>query len=309
MPEGETLQFPMFDRNGLSPLTEPLRRCVRRTRRVGRRSFPTRRDYEDCAIELGLARNRQDIWSNGQLVNAVQNHWFTLGQSGCVFAQYLIKYASAVGWKTVICPSPSRQMGARQLASRLETLIADQVASPHCELLSLLFPKAATVPQFENLIKLLLRLKCVDLLPLETTSELVGLSLRINLTCDRQCQSWVLGFGPFHFFPVTRQAPVTEIVIRTKPKVLPLKQDGCTDLSAAHVADVPLEMDARRFALLWNASIQSRRAMLGSESGSFARARFTFSVPRDRLSWLLASVPVRAVTSGADEHGGRGVES
>ena len=249
-----------------------------RTRVIAGRRYPSRHDYEEWAVAGGLAETRGTVWSDPAVVAKVQSHWFMLGQSGCVFAQHLMASSASAAWHAFVCPSPATPEDGDWTHS-LDELIAREIANPSCELMSMLFPATVTESQLVVLIRTLLGCDRMELLPLQVACESVGVSLRLNVGMANVCESWVLGFGPFECLPATRQAPVTEIVFRTKESAHAPRQEGVRSGNYVHVADFPLHLPEKKRASLWHASVLNRQALLGPHDETFAKARFSFALP------------------------------
>jgi hypothetical protein len=265
-----------------SELTSFINRFVRRSVIVGRFRFPSRMDYVECLIEHGLVHDECDLWQKEELVVAIQNHWHQSGQSGCVFSRYLTRDAAASGWKARVFhlhPADEPDLGR----AGLNAILDEEIASKECELLSLLFPAATTGSDLANVLGILAGLDRSVVLRPKPHGHLVDFSIRIHLAKDMQ--AWVLGFGPFSFLPATRQAPVLEVVFRTKTKTQRTTERG-GDLLAVHVADVPLNVKAQQFNGLWSASVRRTGDILESVDRVFSRARVTFGLPRE----LFASI-------------------
>jgi hypothetical protein len=263
-----------------SELTSFINRFVRRSVVVGRLRFPSRMDYVECLVEHGLVQDEIDLWQKDELVVAIQNHWHQSGQSGCVFSRYLIRNAVVSGWKARVFHLHSA--GERDLErAGLNAILDDEIASQECELLSLLFPAVTTESDLANVLGVLAVLDRSVVLRPKPHGDLVDFSIRIHLA--KGIQAWVLGFGPFSFLPTTRQAPVVEVVFRTKTQTQRTTEHS-GDLLAVHVADVPLNVKARQFNGLWSASVCQTGDILGSGDRVFSRARVTFGLPRESLA-------------------------
>ena len=163
--------------------------------------------------------------------------------------------------------------------TKLSDIIEEHIAAQNCEILSLLFPLAVTNEDVGRVIQMFAGLDRTLLLPPQIFEERTAISIRVRLTSN--VHSWVLGFGPYSFLPLTRQAPVTELVVRTKSQ----KGSHCGSAIGrdvpAHVADVPLDHCRIQFDRLWHASVRRTGEILRSDDRAFARARITFAVPTD----------------------------
>jgi hypothetical protein len=263
-----------------SELTSFINRFVRRSVVVGRLRFPSRMDYVECLVEHGLVQDEFDLWQKDEIIVAIQNHWHQSGQSGCVFSRYLTRDAVVSGWKARVFhlhPAGEHDSGR----AGLNAILDEEIASKECELLSLLFPAATTGSDLANVLGVLAGLNRSVVLRPKPHGHLVDFSIRIHLA--KGIQAWVLGFGPFSFLPITRQAPVVEVVFRTKTQTQRTTERG-GDLLAVHVADVPVNVKARQFNGLWSASVRQTGDILGSGDRVFSRARVTFGLPRESFA-------------------------
>lgn len=270
----------LIDASGLAAGTEGrLGHCVHATRslQIGRHRFPTRADYEAYFAERLDISSPNDIWRDEFTVVSIQNHWLTLGQSGCLFAQRLLRNSPATGWRAFsFYPEIT---GWDACSMKLSGVIEEHIARSDCELLSLLFPLAVTDQDLAHVIQVFAGLERTLMLPPHTFEQRTAVSIRVKLSSD--VHSWVLGFGPYAFLPLTRQAPVTELVVRTKSckglhRVATIDGD-----KQAHVADVPLDYRRIQFDRLWHASVHRTEEILGSDDRALSRARVTFAVPAD----------------------------
>lgn len=256
--------------------------CIDPQRSLGHddQRFPGRRDYERRYItSLG-----KDIWKQNDLVVSIQNHWQSLGQTGCAFAQRLARNNGSSGWRASV--HYPNEVGWRACRDQVDEQIERAVRSPDCELLSLMFPLITSGVDLVRILNLVGELKRASI---ETSRPVAGhaaVSVRVELAPG--VESWVLGFGPLTFLPLTRQAPTVEFVIRTKTQ----KQNRMNMRRAnkcAHVADVPIDVDSRQFDRLWSVSVRRTQTMRSLRFRTLARARVTFSLPT-RLAALLKGV-------------------
>jgi hypothetical protein len=245
-------------------------------------------------MRQGVVHDERDVWASDEIVLAVQRHWFQSGQSGCAFSRQLVRDERSSGWRARVV----RRLRAnpdRSQRAHLNAILDDAIDDPGCELLSLVFPEVESGADLSHLIETLSRLDRGVLLEPQVHDELVAVSIRFRLAGD--VLAWVLGFGSFSFLPATRQAPVTEILFRTKRGTVGDLDVPAHDASQAHVADVPLRMDSRRFGRLWSGSIRQTQSILGREKRTFSRARISFALPV--ANWARTS----RVNPGAAERG------
>ncbi|EHH2868146.1 hypothetical protein J7076_004804, partial [Vibrio parahaemolyticus] len=96
--------------------------------------------------------------------------------------------------------------------------------------------------------------------------------------------SWVTGFGPFSFFPETRQAPFTEISFRIKPKPqydYELKESPEDVLHLAHM-DIK-NVGEKTFKKYWDSSLKNTEKRLGHKPDFISAAKTSFSIPREQV--------------------------
>lgn len=270
----------LIDASELSAGTEGrLGHCVHATRslQIGRHRFPTRADYEAYFAERLDVSSPNDIWRDESAVVSIQNHWLTLGQSGCLFAQRLLRNSPVSGWRAIsFYPDIT---GWDACSTKLSDVIEEYIARSDCELLSLLFPLAVTNQDLAHVIQVFAGLERTLMLPPHTFEQRTAVSIRVRLSST--VHSWVLGFGPYAFLPLTRQAPVAELVVRTKSRKGLHRATAMNGDTQAHVADVPLDHCRIQFDRLWHASVHRTGEILGSDDRALSRARVTFAVPAD----------------------------
>jgi hypothetical protein len=118
-------------------------------------------------------------------------------------------------------------------------------------------------------------------------------------TNGNKTHAWMLGFGPFNFFPLTRQSPYFQIMLITKSKSffketynkysltqhLQNAKDRGGDVYDAHLADIYIKTvtdNAEMDANLWGNSSKRKWQLLrkgGQEHDANAKAKVTFSYP------------------------------
>lgn len=194
--------------------------------------------------------------------------WHREGKNGCLFAQIAARKAEHVGWQRL-------SLGPDDSVSEP---LARALADPECQLLSLSFPFVNTPELLLAWVRRLISAPGLILSHLEVVDERVALSLR-TVVAPGPVLAWIMGFGPFDFFPATRQAPETELVIRTREKPEWLYEKHSHDRLAAHVADTPLGLDERAWPSLWDATHEHTRSLLGGPTDVFSAARTTLCLP------------------------------
>ncbi|MGB8955810.1 MAG: hypothetical protein WCC10_10590, partial [Tumebacillaceae bacterium] len=213
----------------------------------------------------------------------VQRHWHTSGQNGCVFAQNLARKQKEYGWETYVITETVDRIG-QDVQARITDRIQEAIASPDCQVLSLLFPQITKEDDLTTLIHILKETPPIFLEKETEIGEFITLALRVDVTGDG-ILSWLMSFGPFSFYPKTRIAPVLELTIRTKPKPEKIFERLNQDRNTAHLADVPLVgMDDHVAHSVWNATLKNTRDILGEEPNDLSAAKSTFVLPKSL--WL-----------------------
>lgn len=258
-----------------------LHRVPRSNHAVGGLSFPTRHDYVEFARANGLLHSSGSLHENEDLVLAIHHHWHTLGQQGCAFAQMVATNPPDYGWerhvqqiRSLKAPLPDtvwRDLIAAIDASRLR---------PEVQALSILFPDLESPALLASLIAGLCEHVGFDARYIDgPTADLKAVQLRLLL--DGGVESWVVGFAPFEYLPMTRQAPIVELAFATKPKQLPLQSRRLNadlahaDLAGALGAPIPTE-DV--FNKVFEKTAARRLRILGGND-PFAKAKISILVP------------------------------
>jgi hypothetical protein len=250
---------------------------VAKSVQYGKLSFPTLADYVQFYIQRGDIAVVEEFWMNDVLIADMQRHWHTRGQNGCVFAQAVADNSSDRGWESIVINAPFSEVTTQAAIEKLNAILAAAIASPSTQLISILFPQVREVHELVGLVRLLLMLE--GMTHVESVFEdYIAVGLRLALA-GGTVASWVMGFGSYDFLPNTRQAPVTEFVIRTKVKPETIFPRLNQDRSAAHLADTPLHFDDRVAEHLWHATYSRVRAILGGEPDRLSAAKTTFSFP------------------------------
>jgi hypothetical protein len=248
--------------------------------RSGRSSLhsSSREDYYQALVERGAISNRDDFVSNLELVAEIQRHWQRRsGQIGCRFATVMADDPLKHNWRRIVFGSDQSEVWTEaNVGAKIEEAISD----PATFALSLIFPEVESYDEFAPLIRYFGNLpSCLIVeLPKDEQEEIVRLGIRIQLT--ESVRAYALAFGPFpELFPLTRQAPFTEIVFPVKPKEPPLRKELTPDPHAAHLADVPIHISEKAWGNLWRLTERLKADIL-KDSHPGARARVTISLPR-----------------------------
>lgn len=162
----------------------------------------------------------------------------------------------------------------------VQDTITGAVGSPENELMSLLFPNVTSLEQLGKLLDTMIEAGCI--LRREAMDDVNVLRLRWQIG---EVESWVLGFIPTEDVPITRRAPFTELVFRTKQKSGIIHERLNNDPTQAHVADIDLGFDGEVVGLLIDKSAQRTARLLGGEAvrdaahGAKAKTTYGLTTP------------------------------
>lgn len=223
-----------------------------------------------------------EVAYDGSLLNAEeiisrQLAFYKKGRAGCLFAAVAAKKPSRYGWVQHVVFDFNQQ--------KIDGLIEEAINTPDVTMVSLIFP---TVTTPELLMKFIDSIQSGNFLFLEQSfsyedMQCLGLRARIG-----SLSSWVSGFGPFEFFPLTRQAPYTELAFRVKPRPNYKKVLKPSPPNVIHLADLHMiNMTWTVFRSLWFATFNKVEKILGRKPNQKSAAKTTFVVPWEQ--WLKAS--------------------
>ncbi|WP_123906325.1 hypothetical protein [Sphingorhabdus sp. YGSMI21] len=205
-----------------------------------------------------------------------QRKFFRSNGSGCAFAATAAKDMAKYGWT---------QIKSDVDPVSIDKHIKSAIRSEEITTLSLLFPD---VDQDQNLKELIENLEKCDSVYLENrfeSNDNYGFQFRARVN---ELTSWVTGFGPFEYLPVTRQSPRTEITIRVKPRPLYAWNFKETPEGIIHLADLDMKgMSDKHLWNHWRVSFERTKRLLGHEPDQESAAKTTFVVPKkiiDRIS-------------------------
>ena len=258
--------------------TDPVLKGIEGTNSIATWMFTVRSDYEKQLLEQSVVNSPDEVWTNTTLVENIQRHWHSRGQNGCRFAQHMALNADTIGWECeAVFGSPEDLSNLTTMAT-VEDRIQTAIAREDNQVLSLLFPHITTPDELARFIKVIQQVPSIYKVRDETIGHLNVIALRIGLA-DGEVESWLMGFGPFSFFPQTRRAPITEIVIRTKVKPATLFHRLNQDRGTAHLADTQVRMSEDAMERRWQGTYRNTRAVLGGEPDAFSAAKVTFAIP------------------------------
>lgn len=253
---------------------------VPRKARYGNRKFSSRTDYEQYFLAKGMIQKAEELWKNSELLVEVQRHWHKGGQNGCVFAQHIARRATNYGWIHHVVEESAQRIEQEDIREDIAARIEQAIADPECQLISFLFPEVTNTSGLMCLIRALMNVRNIDVEALEEYNEFQTIRLRVDVT-GTGVMSWLMTFAPFEFYPNTRQAPVTELVIRVKPQPEEFFEMNSYTPDTAHIADTPFEMEREQSLKTWDATFKNTKEVLGKKPDLISAAKTTFSVPLD----------------------------
>lgn len=148
-----------------------------------------------------------------------QIEWHGRSSQGCIFAAYLFKKDPPESKVKRNCFD--REIN-KDLIDEVFSLIKKSINDPDTYVLSIIFPRINTKKQLIDLISLFKEYTDwqIDDSDLWKDHKLVKVRVPLNQkdSNDKEIYSWMLGFAPLEFLPLTRQAPFFEIILPTKSK-------------------------------------------------------------------------------------------
>jgi len=228
-------------------------------------------------FSLFMDKYQADFLSSEELTIRAQRHWHSSGKNGCVFSQAVISKIENYLWETKVISTI--------VIEELDNLILERLQSKENEVFTMIFPTINSVLLLHNFVREIKEKSKVFKFDTNTfqMNEFTALKMRIDLTAE--ITSWVTGFGPFIWFPATRQSPLFEIAIRTNPKPDNLFYRLNSDKHSAHLADIKLNYSDSIMEKLWVATYKNTQKILGGkderEANRFATAKVTFPIKTD----------------------------
>jgi len=206
---------------------------------------------------------------------AEQLDFFIRNGSGCAFAAQAARDPSKYEWGHIVLPCADIE----KLDERVMGAIADSSIST----LTVIFPGVRSDDELATLIPKLV----TDNLILHQTHDTETMRCyRFRATVNDD-QSFISGFGPFDFMPITRRSPHTAIVMRVDarpPYAWHLKEP---ENGIIHVADMDMKgLSDRTLNRMWNNSFLRTRGLLGKKPDDESAAKTTFVFPLDRVDQI-----------------------
>jgi len=190
------------------------------------------------------------------------------GLAGCIFAAIAARDPIRYGWLHRVISLNVEAVDAE---------IKSAVANPAITTLSLIFPKVDTL---DTLIELIDMLKSSAVLFVEQDILFDGMRCIGFRAVIEDKHSWVSGFGPFTFFPRTRQTPYSEIAFRVKQKPNYCKEMKKAPSHILHLAHMDMRgLTDAFFKRIWYKSIGHTAHLLGHKPNLKSAAKTTFTIP------------------------------
>ena len=162
----------------------------------------------------------------------------------------------------------------------IRTAIENAVDDSATQMTSLLFPDVGGVDSLINLIDELGVTPGVSVRQ-SLYEKWVCFGIRVHF---QNLRSWVSGFGPFPFLPMTRQSPHCELTFRVKPRpdfkrVMKKSPNG-----VVHLADLDMvDMSDELFKRMWYGAFKSTKSVLGKSPDILSAAKTTFAIPYETV--------------------------
>lgn len=240
---------------------------------IGTCSFPQREDYLAVYGVDGSMPIDGGVLDPSQ-VAAIQKDWHSRGQNGCVFAMRAARMLSSAQWSREVhyeLPEPD------EITDSVEQAVDDGENQLH----SLIFPNITDSTQVLDLIG-----NAVDAGCLVKEEEKDGASIVRLRWVMGDVQSLVLGFAPLEEVPLTRRAPFTELLFKTKPKTEHIMHENLDHRrDRTHAADLDPRLmglaSEQLGALIGKSERRTAKVLAGEVARpeiSAAKARTTFGM-------------------------------
>ena len=203
-----------------------------------------------------------------------QLDFYKEGLAGCKFAQYAAQNPESHFWKHDVFIGELND----DLLKSVENFINYAETTDDISTVSLIFPEVKTEQDLARFLNWIVQSERFFLEPDVEIEGFRCIHLRVNV--DEQ-KSWVSGFAPLNFMPLTRQSPYTEIVFRVKKR--PDYKDNIQPKppkDEIHVADMEMPgMSKDEFTKKWRESFVATKERLGHDTDELSAAKVTYILP------------------------------
>lgn len=202
--------------------------------------------------------------------------FFAKNSSGCAFAAHASREARHFEWGLAIAREPD--------LPNLNELVQNFIDDPQIPTLSIIFPDVKTDQDLDFLLP---SLECGLIFLNEKLDNDRNRCYRFRLKIHSEI-SFISGFGPFDYMPITRRTPNVSIVMRVGPRPVydwHLKEP---EPGILHVADMDMKgIPDRNLKRMWNNTFLRTAGLLGHKPDEESAAKTTFVVPLDRARQIL----------------------
>lgn len=214
-----------------------------------------------------IIENKSAVVVGSEEIINHQLEFYKKNRAGCAFAALAAKIPLKYGWMHYVISTEKLNIMHH---------VQKAISNPGISTVSLIFPDVQTTSDLLKLIDSFR--KCGFTIEEKEFDGYVCYGIRVEVLGK---QSWVSGFGNFDFFPKTRQAPHTEIVLRVKEAPDYELQMKNTDKDVLHVAHMDMiVLTECPFKRLWKTSLDTTKKILGHKPNLLSAAKTTFSIPK-----------------------------
>lgn len=251
---------------------------ISRSSNINGKRYSNREDYIKF-LSNKYKISEKEVLNDDNLIIKLTKNWFRQGQVGCGFAQYMAHDTEQFGWRFMV---ERETEFTNDTVNELFSRINNHIIKSNDEVLSILFPNIDDEYKLASLVKSL-----VDYTPFfidgvkDYSQDQMLVSLRLDIS-GSQNYSWIMALGPYDNFPLTRQCPITQLVIRLKVKDVNRMYHKAKNVSDAHNADIPVDMiETRKQDALWELSFKNTKRVLGHKPDDLSAAKYTCPISID----------------------------
>lgn len=207
-------------------------------------------------------------------------HWIRTRQAGCSYAALLANRDEAKSWRSWTTELPKDEASVENIEKVLQLAVGETAVHA----VVIVFRDIETPTHLAILANRLCEhdsWSCCE--PRQLQPSLGGVrrfSLGLRWTMPNTHTSYVLGFGPFGFFPPTRRAPYCALTVPTC-EVGPLRDPSLTSVER-HLCDMRNErFDSNKWKRLWKSTTDLKQALVNDSDETSAKAKVTFVLPEE----------------------------